>query len=398
MVGLAAFLVLSSEKSSTPMEERGFSLRNFFPFGNPETDFVETQNTNEEEVGPETNFTNDGETKLPKLRKISNEPVAGAVLLNSGSTTIVRFVYKSTGNVYEARSDSSTISRITNTTIPKINRAIWLPDGSGFLTQKAGESGFVETSYIRLRSSTATSSEITTRYETVTSNLPSDIEEIAPSPDSKKIFYYTAEAGMKGFLANPDGTNPSLVYSGTVAEWTIEWFGTNSILLTTKASFGSESFGYLLNPTNKSTSKIFGGIMGGSALTRGDGKYILTSSGGSSPFLLSINTASSETAADLLVKTFSEKCAWKGNTLFLICGIPKVIPSGNYPDAWYQGILSTNDFVDMIDIERKTVTPISDPEKETDEKINVDKMMISKDGRYASFLNKEDQSLWLLEI
>lgn len=402
VIAIAVFLIFSARNGATTNAGEGGGIRNFFPFGNSgeaPADNAGSANTNS---GGSTNFqTSNLDEPIPKLRKLSADPVAGAVLFNKGksTTTIVRFVVKDTGNVYEAYSDSLEKKRLTNTTIPKINRAFWLPNGEGFLAQKTDGGGMIETSYIRLKATMASSSnELALPYEPIISNLPTDIVEIAPSPDSKKIFYYTALGGMKGYTSNPDGANATLVYGGVISEWIPNWFSQNSILLTSKASFNSDSLGLFLNPSKKSTTKAFGRIIGGSALPRADGKYILVSSGGEEPNLLLI-TVINEAVKAASVKTLSEKCAWKSSTsLVIVCGVPKSIPGANYPDAWYQGLLNTNDTVAVIDLENNTQSLISDLSAESSENIDIQNILLSKDGLFALFTNKLDQSLWLLKL
>ena len=402
IIAIAAFLIFSARNGATTDAGGEGSIRNFFPFGN--SGEAPADNTGFANTGSDgsTDFqTNNLDEPIPKLRKLSEDPIAGAILFNKGksTTTIVRFVVKDTGNVYEAYSDSLEKKRLTNTTIPKINRAFWLPSGEGFLVQKTDGGGIIETSYIRLKAITASSSnELALPYEPSISNLPTDIIEIAPSPDSKKIFYYTASGGMKGYTSNPDGANPTLVYGGVISEWIPNWFSQNSILLASKASFNSDSLGLFLNPINKSSSKAFGRIIGGGALPRSDGKYVLVSSGGEEPNLFLITTAN-EAVKAAGVKTLSEKCAWKTSaSLVVVCGVPKSTPSANYPDAWYQGLLNTNDTVVVIDLENNTQSLISDLSAESGENIDIQNMFLSKDGFFALFTNKLDQSLWLLKL
>lgn len=400
IIGIAAFIILSPKNAPTDTPNSGFSIRNFFPFGNSEDIISSEQNIEGEgNASPEIPTVSGPNEILPRLRKISSAPVAGAVMLSQGTTTIVRFVQKDTGNVYEARSDSAQIQRLTNTTIAKINRAFWLPTGEGFLAQKASENGFIETSYIRLRKSPATTSnELLLPYEPVISSLPSGITEITPSPDGKKIFYYTSEGGTKGFLSDPDGTKATSIYESGVSEWVLNWFSSSSIFLTTKASYASQGFGYLLNPSNKTLSRVFGEITGASALMRSDGKFVLVSAGGSVPRLLSVDISTQKSRLSN-IETLSEKCVWgEPGKLIIICGVPKSFPKGNYPDSWYGGRVATSDLLELIDLENDSVLILSDPKEDVGENIDVDKVISSKNGDFISFVNKPDQSLWLFEI
>jgi hypothetical protein len=399
IVGLAIFIIMSARGSASPDSgDSGFSIRNFFPFGNPNDNENTAPNIDDDTYIPPDQNSGSGES-IPRLRKISEEPVAGAVLLSSGTTTIIRYVVKDTGNVYESRSDSLAKRRLTNTTIPKINRVMWLPSGEGFIAQKSDEAGFIETSHIRLKTVAASSTnELALPFEPIVSSLPSGIREVAVSPDGKKIFYYTSLQGMSAYVSNPDGTGSTIVYGSGITEWIPNWYTPNSVFLTTKAGHNSSSYGYSLNIGSKTTTKFFGGIVGGSAIPRADGKFLLVSSGGAAPSIFTLDTAN-EAINPISIRTIAEKCAWQAsNTLVIVCGVPKSIPRVSYPDAWYQGLLTTNDLIEIIDIENGSVLPISDPSHEVNEDIDVQMMLISKNKDYVSFINKTDQSLWLLKV
>lgn len=390
VIALAIVVVMSSDESVTD-NTNGFSVRNFFPFGNPEDQIEVSDSTTSAQ---EQMVSQDTSEPIPKLRKISSDPVAGAVIFSRGTTTIVRFVLKDTGNVYEATSDSLAIKRLTNTTIPKINRSFWLPSGEGFLAQKTDGSLIIETSYIRLKpTNPETSSEFSISHEAIISDLPTGIKEVTPSPDSKKIFYYTADSGMRAFISNPDGTNSVSIYSGPISEWVPNWFSKDKVLLVTKSSSESNSYGYLLNIPNKSLIKVFGNIIGSSALPNEN--EILISSGGVEPSLSLITNKGSIEAIG--AKTLVEKCDWL-ETNSLVCAIPKRLSRGSYPDDWYRGTLVTDDVIELLDIKKNSVLIISDLKDESGEQVDVQNIQISKDGDYALFVNKINQSLWLLRL
>jgi len=193
IVGIAVFLIFFSTPTTPTGESRvGFSIRDYLPFGNSGSSSDQNSTTSGQTTGNQDAATPNIsiDQPIPRLRKISNEPVAGAVIFNSGTSSIVKFVEKGTGNVYEARSDSHLIQRLTNTTIPKIVRAFWLPNGSGFLAQTLiAENEIIETNYVKLNKNVASStSESLTPFSTTIGKLPTGIKEISIKPDGSKIF------------------------------------------------------------------------------------------------------------------------------------------------------------------------------------------------------------------
>jgi hypothetical protein len=260
VVGVAAFFILKPAQTNNgdaSNTDTGFSFKDFLPFGknnSPETNGNTTSNTNNnQEVG----VTNVGLNQpVPKLRKISTEPVAGAAIFNIGTTTVVRFVEKGTGNVYEAKSNSNRIERLTNTTIPRIIRAFWLPDGSGFLAQTImPESEIVETNFVKLNKTkeiVGAKEETFLPFTTTISKLPTDIKEISISPTGSKIFYYTVNsAGSDWYISNPDGTAVTLVNSHPLTEWLPKWVTANTVIMQTKSSSADNGYTYSFDVTNK---------------------------------------------------------------------------------------------------------------------------------------------------
>ena len=378
----------------------GFSIRNFFPFGQaPESSTENTGNNLPTSNNSQNKNEIFGSAPLAKLRKLSDKPVAGAVIYNQtkSTTSIVRFVEKATGNVYEAYSNSPDIKRLTNETIPKIMRAIWLPDGSGFLAQTTDESDIIETSFIKLKLSASTSSENLTPYEAVISKLPIGILEISPSPDGKKIFYYTADNFSHGFISNPDGTAKSEIFTNYLTEWLPSWFASNSILMASKASGGAESFGFILDIANKNLKEVYNNVSGGTGLARGDGKYILLGNAGDN-LNLSLESLSTGTSTSVDIASLPEKCAWNPADLkFIFCAVPKSINSANPLDKWHQGALSTNDIMEKINVFDLYKYVLSDPENEVKEQIDAENLEAPKSGDFVIFTNKTDQSLWILD-
>lgn len=364
VIGVAAFLIFNAGPEREGQSRVGFSITDYLPFGSSDSDSE-----------PGDNFVpNDGDgdvfapqdKAVAKLRKISSEPVAGSAIWSVGTTSLVRFVEKGTGNVYEVRSDSNFVERLTNTTIPKIIRAFWLPDGSGFLAQTLlPESEVIETSFVKLNKNTgATTTESLTPYSTTISKLPTGIREIAVSPNGSKIFYYTIEGSRSSwFTANPDGTGETKVYTHFLTEWLPVWVSTNIVEMQTKPSYAAVSRLYSFNLQSKSL--------------------------GNTSRDLSIFPNTPNT--DKCVRSEEE-------TDVAFCAIPKRLPTSLYPDDWYKGLVSTNDYIEKIDLANDIHYQISDLSIVSGEEIDVLDITLSPNEHHLTFRNKTDGYLWLLEI
>lgn len=393
IAGVAFFLF--GRSSSTNNETPSFSLRNFLPFGQSGDS---TPNENVFTPG-ETPVLPQDNGQVARLRKISSEPVAGYSLFNTGSTTIIRFVEKGTGNVYEANSTSSKIERLTNTTIPKIIRAFWLPDGSGFLAQTiSNETELIETRFVKLIKNTATSSESLTPYNTEISNLPTGIKELSISPNGKKVFYYTTDSQSKWFISNTDGTGETSVYTSPLLEWLPDWVGENQISMQTKSSFLASGYSYIFDTKNKTLKKTGPVAVGMSSKANTDISGFLVSIGGTFPQLAFFDTKTN-LYSGLDINTLTEKCAWlNSEKMFAYCAIPSTFPTGNYPDDWYKGKISTKDFVEKVDLAQNLFYRIGDLSALADEDIDVIDIKSSKDDSHLVFRNKTDGFLWVLRV
>lgn len=368
VIGIAVFLIWGSQPQTAGENRVGFSIRDYLPFGN-------SGNSETSTTTPETNILDEEklpiipENKLiPRLRKLSSEPVAGAVIFNVGATSTVRFVEKGTGNVYEATTDSLAIQRLTNTTIPKIVRAFWLPNGSGFLAQTLiAENEIIETSFVKLNKNKASSTvESLTPFSTTIGKLPTGIKEIAIKPDGSKIFYYTISGSYSNwFISNPDGTGATLVMTHPLTEWLPKWISANTIMMQNKASSEAVVYNYFFDVSSKVLKKAGINMAGISSQTN----------------------------------TLAEKCVQtKDKNLTLYCAVPNYLPPGNYPDIWYKGLVSTEDFIQKIDSGNDIFYNTADLSSLSNQKIDVVDPSLSPDESHLIFRNKIDGYLWLLRI
>ncbi len=403
ILGAVAFFILNSTPEGTEGESRiGFSIRNYLPFGkSDEPDPNNNPNQTTDDPNQTGDIPNLDDQNIPRLRKISSEPVAGAVIFNTGTTSIVRFVEKGTGNIYEAKSDTTNITRLTNTTIPKIIRAFWLPNGSGLLAQTLPpENEIIETSFIKLTKNTATSSseENLTPFNVTIGKLPTDIKEISIKPDSSKIFYYVINGSHSDwYVSNPDGTNSDSVASNALTEWLPKWLSGNKISMQTKSSSASLGYSYIFDVSNGSLKKVGSSLLGISVNLKNDGSKSLISSGGSFPELY-IQDNNDNSSRKMLVKTLAEKCLWSGEDNLIYCAVPEQIPNGNYPDVWYKGLVSTEDFIGKFDTDNDIYYKTADLTSLSEQKIDAVDMSISPDQTHLIFKNKIDGFLWMLRI
>ena len=90
-----------------------------------------------------------------RLRQLTNFPVAGATFVESeDGKTLIRFIVRENGHIFETTADSTTQNRISNTTILRIFDTNWLSGGDAFIARFLNEeSSEIESFYAEIRQS-----------------------------------------------------------------------------------------------------------------------------------------------------------------------------------------------------------------------------------------------------
>lgn len=293
----------------------------------------------------------------------------------------VRYIEKATGHVYEISGDGTNLVRISNTTIPKIWSAEWSPKGDKAVLGIFDDSGIKYFSAIFNGTST----------EGVF--LPDNINFGSYAPNTDKILYAIQSNDKTSFItANASNTKQDNIYTAPPANFLISWPATNTVAILTRPSGATDGFLYKIDAKAKTLEKIIGNTRGLDALWSINGDKILISTGGTSISSRVISLAG-ETIAEGQ-KTLAQKCAWsktKENVLY--CAIPTQIPNGLYPDDWFKGKMPLKDYILRIDLIAQEMALIL-PRSEFD----IQKMIAGQDDKYLYFIDKNDGTLWGLNL
>lgn len=329
---------------------------------------------------------------LPLLRQITPVPVAGAIVFSRDNKTYIRYVEKSTGNVYEASADLPENNRITNTTIPRVAKALWGHDGSSVVIRYADE----DTGAIKNFSAKVDESK--NALEGIF--LRDDFGAIAIAPDANQLFYTIPfGADTIGATANFDGAKAANIFTSPFSEWLVSWPNQKTIAFATKPSFAAAGYFYFLNTQTKSFDKILGNIFGLTALASPDGKRIAYSESSRSTFSFNLLTVADRTRSRLSVTTLPEKCVWsKNDKVTLYCAVPPTVSVGGYPDDWYQGFVSFSDTFWKINAETGFTDSLMSSENKELQPIDAVEPKLSPDETLLLFINKKDESLWSLKL
>jgi hypothetical protein len=324
-------------------------------------------------------------TKLePGLRQLYNLPIAGYVETGANA---VRFVDRATGHIFEKNLADGTTTRIDQTTVPQVYRAVFNNNGDGVVRQYIDESMNVVSVY----------NNIAKKGQGV--SLPTNTPEIVANPGSEllTVLQDTPEGSLLS-LIGPDGNVEKNLFSSGIRGWNIDQKG-DYILMTQKPSGTLPGSSYLINASSGEQSLALKQIPGLVANVRPDGRAVVYSETNREGLpVLYVRYLENNEVVPLNVATFADKCAWHPTEPTVYCALPNGFPDAMYPDAWYQGAIRFVDSVWKIDTQTALATLIVSPTTNYGLSLDIIEMRISVDEAEIFFKNKTDQTLWSISF
>lgn len=342
---------------------------------------------------------------VPRLRQITSEPVGGAGIFditNADKTksTIIRYIQRADGNIFETKTDTLAVNRISNKTIPKIYGALWANSGDVVITQQLKDDNETIESFAAKLSGSASSTEMNLSGV----YLPQKISALAVSPDKSKMFYLyptgsTSGGGVGGIFANADGSKKTLIFESPLSEWLANFADNKTVVLTTKPSASATGFAYFLNTSGGGNRKIIGNIAGLTTLVSPDKKLALYSESVDGSFQTKLYDLAGARTSDFGLQTLPEKCVWSRNEPAIIfCAVPKTLPAGDYPDSWYQGRVAFNDDIWKINTATGETNRLISPESFAQKTLDIINPLLNENESFLLFMNKTDLTPWVLDI
>lgn len=296
----------------------------------------------------------------------------------------IRYVERTTGHIYQMYLDTKVPSKISNSTVPAIYETIFDSRAATIIYRYLGDDGFTINSFMATLG--ATKGEF----------LSQNIIDMSLSPDKSKFFYLTkTTSGVVGTTRTFGETKSTQVFNSSFSEWLSQWIGNQKVYLTTKAAAGVEGSLFNLNTATGSMTKVFGGVAGLTTLANKEGSLVLYSSSTGTEPRLGIFTVGNRETLTLNISSLPEKCVWGAGNIFIYCAVPDSIPSGKYPDAWYQGRVSFNDHFVKINAETGDIYTVTDS---SGEPVDGTHLFLNKTENQIFFINKKDSTLWSLDI
>ena len=320
-------------------------------------------------------------TKKPavKIPTIKQEPTTEIV-------PSLRYVEKATGHIYQMYLDTKASGKISNSTIPSVYETIFNNKANSIIYR-----------YISPENNSAITSFIAT-LGGKSNFLNDNILEVALSPMKDKFFSLVKNSnGVTGTTKSFDETKTSQVFTSAFTEWLPQWVTGESVYMTTKPSYLVDGSVYNLNITNGTLNKIFGGVRGLTTLSNNDGTNILYSVSADTGPRLNLFNIKNHTSLDLDKYGLPEKCVWSSDNINVYCAVPSTVVGNQYPDYWYQGLVSFDDFFVKINTVTKSVSTLANSVEEGSP-VDATKLFLSKAEDKLFFINKKDFTLWQLDL
>jgi peptidoglycan hydrolase-like protein with peptidoglycan-binding domain len=296
----------------------------------------------------------------------------------------IRFVERMNGHIYKMFLDTKIKDKVSNSTIPNIYEASFSENANTVI-------------YRYLSSEKTINSFIATLGAVKGEFLPQDISDLSISQDKTKFFYLVENSnGSVGNIGTFGSTEKTLIFSSPFTEWLSQWDNNGRIFLTTKPSYNVLGSMFLLNAANKTITKVFGGIDGLTTLVNKNGALVLYSTSTKTGPKLGIFDTNKHSTKDLDTYGLPEKCVWSNDNISVYCAVPNTIVGSQYPDLWYQGLVSFDDYFVKINILTGDKITIANSVDGTP--VDGTYLLLNNTEDLLFFTNKKDSTLWSLDI
>ena len=340
-------------------------------------------------AAPATEAAETEAKRPPRLWRVNTTPVAGMGFVSSGSTTMLRYIERSTGHIFDADPETGSVVRRTNRLIPKVYEAYAGKDDS-IIARTQGDDGSVDTFSGKLGTTT-----VDGFVPLLGADLGPGITDIAFFGADEAVFLASRDGTTQLVRSRLDGSKPELLVSLPGGDFELSTLVDNRIVLTTRAASGIPGYSYevgkggVLSPFARATAGL-------TTLPRASSTALLIGTDTGHRLSLSLKASKDAAASMLPIQTVAEKCVWApGISLIAYCAVPKTADT-NFLTNWYRGKIHTTDT--WFEVDGSAGKAESFFETGTDDAIDVERPMMDAQGDYIAFMSARDKSLWILRI
>ncbi len=380
------------------------------PFGNSgedrtgglvdENTLPQTGDSDPQEAGGKKIELKDGSI----LRRISAEPVAGAVAYVSEGEPVVRYTLRDTGDIYE-----TPIARVTLPTVlhdvesPRgVAYALWSPTASTTVSLSLSTNNESVFSYIYLFTQPQGSSSTASLSEPVVSGRIGlqDPLSSAFSPDGTMLAVLVAEEkGSTLYVERVDSGNRRQVWSSPLRGLTLRWASPQQITVYTNPDDDLTGAVWSVDPANGASRLLMSGKDALGVLPHPTKNLMLYSQHSEAGiYSLRVFHADGKEDTYLSSPTIAEKCAWDTIGSYVYCAIPKNMNREGFVGEWYRGEFASNDTLWRYDAETGAGKRLLDPEELSGISIDMVDLDVDPTGSYLLFRDRVIGHLWSLEL
>lgn len=392
IIGLLLHILLWSN-ASEPGEDEDGRPDPIFPFSGSGSDsdggdFFDDDTTGSDDEQTQT-------ASRPNLWQISDRPVAGSQwVTNEQGEREIWYVHRENGHLFSHSTESRESTRLTNTTIPRIQEVFISPEGDYVLYRYVDKNTQNVKTYIANLSS---SSEAEVAYSTDGSFFPDNLTAVDISPSGDRIFSIESTSdGAVGVVNTISDAESKVVFTSPLQEWRSDWFSDDTILLYTKPAVNSDGAAFIVDINTSNESKVAQGY-GLTTSMSPDGSYILNSKQQDGSYQTQLSQSENSRESLLSSPTLGEKCGWATNSNAYFCGIPDEL-SSNPLKNWYQGQVSHTDQLAIFNVNNRNQENLFSEEEMEMGPFDIIDIKVDPDFSFLSFENKRDHILWGLEL
>lgn len=323
-----------------------------------------------------------------KLFKLEASPVAGFIILTSGTTTVVRYADRATGNIFDVRLPTLEKKRLTNNTLPQIYEAYFRDDGAAALFRALDENDVVKNMALALTPPKATSTDAL--YTVSMTLLRGQMDSIARGAGD--IISYVAKDANAVASSKFNGEGVATLWSGPFTSWRTGRLGAGTLVFTKPAATLP---GYAYRVSAGTLTKLLGPLNGLIAMANPLGTHLIYSYTEGASTRLFAKEVGKSASTEFTPSTLADKCVGSVQEKGIFyCGAPAQGVGGTQPDAWYQGKAHFSDSLWRFEAATGAASLALEPEGDFGVALDVSAPQLSPDGKYFVFINKSDLSLW----
>lgn len=360
--GVWLYTFFTAPSDTTGTEETRSVFGSLFPFGRGESDVT----------GTETDTVGVAGGPAPRLRKVTDAPVAGALFVETKGILSVRYIERETGHIYETPAGEVTTVRLTNTTIPQVHDALWLTPTSTLLRVGATGTDNYRVDVTSTSTDAAVDGVLLNTYARVASNQ-NRILGITPG----------------GLVELVDGAAVRSVYTSPITSMVPHLSDTDTYLASAPSG---QALGSLYLVSRGELERVTPPLLGLEALVAPSGA-LAVSVGGVNQYALGI--VENAQVRTLPLATLAQKCAWHAGDLY--CGVPRQGITGLYPDDWLLGRVHFSDSLWKLSTDGVTEELVN-LEEESGTALDAYKITVSPSGTHLLFIDRTTQTLWVATL